>query len=109
MLFLSAVTSTINFIYSFFVAWTTRQTIIGAYCLVDWKDEVGQPVICYISFSEPPQIYGDVDLEMDDFGVMDDDVFYYATHTELLKRLWTKSIDGWKVRSCRLVVAEVLE
>jgi hypothetical protein len=113
MSFLSAVISTIRFVYSLLIAWTTNQTLVGSLCLLDWadeKEEYQSNTMFYVSFSPPPQIYGDLDLEMDDFGMMDDDVFCYSTPVEFLKRLWTRGDEGWKVNYCRqIIVAETLE
>jgi hypothetical protein len=55
----------------------------------------------YLSFSKDP-----VYLQWDDFGVLDDDVFYYLDGIkEALSFVWNTHNDGWQIVGGNLVIA----
>lgn len=96
--FIKRVSMTISYLFAVLRASRSGKVIIGAYCRLKWDDQDDGLTISYISFSPAPPIYSDNEYEMDDYGVLDDDVFYYATRTEFMKRLWTKNpVDNWRI------------
>jgi hypothetical protein len=74
--------------------------LVGMDALVQWDD--GSDVRnYYLSFSADP-----VYLQWDDFGVLDDDVFYYLDGIkEALSVVWNPHDDGWQIIDGSLVIA----
>lgn len=91
-------------------AYGSDKIIIGAYCRTVWGELDDGLTISYISFSPAPPIYSDNDYEMDDYGVLDDDVFYYSTRAEFLKLMWSEhEIDGWRITGFVPNITELVE
>lgn len=107
--FVNSMYQTIRYFFLMMKEFGSDKIIIGAYCRTVWSDQ-DEPMISYISFSQAPDIYSDNDYEMDDYGVLDDDVFYYATRMELAKRFWTQHpTDNWRVTGFALNTTELVE
>jgi len=97
MNFINSVRLTIKYLWTILRTFYSDEMIIGAYCRMDWSGH-DYPEICYISFSSEPRIYEGDDYEMDDYGILDDDIFYYSGRKEFMNRLWTKHpIDTWRI------------
>jgi len=74
--------------------------LVGMDAQIYWVDE-GELLHYYLSFSKDP-----VHLQWDDFGVLDDDVFYYLDGIkEALSFVWNTHDDGWQIVGGNLVVA----
>lgn len=109
--FVNSLLQTIRYLFVLLRAFYSDKIIIGAYCRTVWGDQDDDWLtISYISFSRAPAIYSDNEYEMDDYGVLDDDVFYYATRTEFIKRLWTPNpVDGWRITGFFPTVTSTLD
>ena len=108
--FINSLRQTIRYLVVLLRALYSDKIIIGAYCRTAWSDNDDGLTISYISFSPAPAIYSDNDYEMDDYGVLDDDVFYYATRKEFLKLLWSEHpIDKWRITGFVLSVTELMD
>ena len=108
--FINNIIQTIRYLFVLLRTSYSGKTIVGAYCRTVWSDLDEGLEISYISFSPAPAIYSGNEYEMDDYGVLDDDVFYYATRMEFLKRLWTPNpIDGWRITGFALNITDHLD
>ena len=59
----------------------------------------------YLSFSKDP-----VYLRWDNFGVLDDDVFYYLDGIkEAISFTWKQNSDGWIITNGNLVTSDIAE
>jgi hypothetical protein len=107
--FINSLYQTIRYFFLIMKEFGSDKVIIGTYARTVWSDQ-DEPMISYISFSPAPNIYSDNDYEMDDYGVLDDDVFYYATRMEFAKRLWTEHpVDNWRITGFWLNTTELVE
>lgn len=107
--FINSLRQTIRYLVVLLRVFYSDKIIIGAYCHTMWDDS-DELTLSYISFSSAPAIYSDNDYEMDDYGVLDDDVFYYATRTEFLKLLWSEHpMDKWRITGFFPSVTESVE
>jgi hypothetical protein len=74
--------------------------LVGIDALVQWDDDSDTRTY-YLSFSKDP-----VYLQWDDFGVQDDDVFYYLDGIkEAISVIWNTHDDGWQIIDGNLVIA----
>jgi len=100
---------TIKYLWGNWRSFYAKETIIGAYCSLRWNSsEYSQHF--YISFSPEARIYEGDEYEMDNYGILDDDIFYYSGRKEFLKRFWVQHpIDTWRIVGFVLNTTQVLQ
>lgn len=118
---ITSVFLTIRFIYLLITNHLANKVIVGANCCLLWGNEVKSTDI-YISFSKQPlwDFTKDRDAreyppkhqefsDMDDYGVPDDEVFWYTPEAkDFIKVIWGKPF-GWRVCEFTLSVSDELE
>jgi len=73
--------------------------LVGMDAKIQWDDFEKN---YYLSFSKDP-----VYLRFDDFGVQDDDIFYYLDGIkEAISIIWNDHEDGWQILDGSLVIAQ---
>ena len=81
-----------------------KKIMVGMDAQIYWVDE-GELLHYYLSFSKDP-----VYLQWDDFGVLDDDVFYYLDGLkEAISYTWKRNSDGWIITNGNLVTSDIAE
>ena len=81
-----------------------KKIMVGMDAQVYWADE-GELLHYYMSFSKDP-----VNLQWDNFGVLDDDVFYYLDGLkEAISFTWKQNSDGWIITNGNLVTSDIAE
>ena len=83
-----------------------KRIMVGMDAQVQWQANGYQE--CnnyYLSFSKDP-----VYLRWDNFGVLDDDVFYYLDGLkEAISFTWREHCDGWRIVAANLVTSDIAE
>ena len=78
--------------------------LVGMDAQVYWAEE-GSLLFYYLSFSKDP-----VESRWDDFGVLDDDVFYYLDgFKEAISYIWKRHSDSWIITNGNLVTSDIAE
>jgi hypothetical protein len=73
--------------------------LVGMDATIQWYE---REYSYYLSFSKDP-----VYLRFDDFGVQDDDIFYYLDGIkEAISIIWNDHEDGWQILDGSLVIAQ---
>ena len=81
-----------------------KKIMVGMDAQIYWAEE-GELLHYYLSFSKDP-----VYLQWDDFGVLDDDVFYYLDGLkEAISCTWKPHSDGWIITNGNLVTSDIAE
>lgn len=81
-----------------------KKILVGMDAQIYWAEE-GELLFYYLSFSKDP-----VYLQWDDFGVLDDDVFYYLDGLkEAISYTWKRHSDGWIITNGNLVTSDIAE
>jgi hypothetical protein len=81
-----------------------KKIMVGMDAQIHWAEE-GELLHYYLSFSKDP-----VYLQWDDFGVLDDDVFYYLDGLkEAISCTWKPHSDGWIITNGNLVTSDIAE
>ena len=81
-----------------------KKIMVGMDAQIYWAEE-GELLHYYLSFSKDP-----VYLQWDDFGVLDDDVFYYLDGLkEAISCTWKPHSDGWVITNGNLVTSDIAE
>ena len=81
-----------------------KKILVGLDAQIYWAEE-GTLLFYYLSFSKDP-----VESRWDDFGVLDDDVFYYLDGIkEAFKFIWNQNQDGWIITNGNLVTSDIAE
>ena len=81
-----------------------KKIMVGMDAQIYWAEE-GELLHYYLSFSKDP-----VYLQWDDFGVLDDDVFYYLDGLkEAIYCTWKPHSDGWIITNGNLVTSDIAE
>ena len=81
-----------------------KKILVGMDAQIHWSEE-GELLHYYLSFSKDP-----VYLQWDDFGVLDDDVFYYLDGIkEAFSFTWKQHSDGWIITNGNLVTSDIAE
>ena len=81
-----------------------KKILVGMDAQVYWAEE-GSLLFYYLSFSKDP-----VESRWDDFGVLDDDVFYYLDGIkEAFRFIWKCNEDGWIITNGNLVTSDIAE
>lgn len=80
--------------------------LVGMDAQVQWNaDDYKELNHYYLSFSKDP-----VDFRWDEFGVLDDDVFYYLEGLkEAISFTWKEHSDGWQIVAADLVTSDIAE
>jgi hypothetical protein len=80
--------------------------LVGMDALVQWNaDDYRESHDYYLSFSKDP-----VDFRWDEFGALDDDVFYYLDGLkEAISFTWNRHSDGWQIIAANLVTSDIAE
>ena len=81
--------------------------LVGMDATVKWDFPEHEPHtgMYYLSFSKDP-----IDSAWDDFGVQDDEIFYYLDGIkEALSSVWKENFDGWLIVDGSLVVSTEAE
>jgi hypothetical protein len=96
---LSLILAMVAVVWSFIrTAVTPNSTLIGADCKTLLHDEEDE-VTMYMSFAP-----SSVDKSFDQYGVADEDIFYYLSGIrELLSLMWNGHADGWTLTDAHLV------
>ncbi len=82
-----------------------KRIMVGMGALVKWSEpEVNpDPMNYYLSFSADP-----VEEEWDDYGVRDDEVFYYLDGVkEAIRFVWIEHEDGWQILDGRIMTTHL--
>jgi hypothetical protein len=82
------------------------QILVGLDAQVKWHaDDYQELSNYYLSFSKDP-----VDFRWDEYGVLDDDVFYYLEGLkEAISFTWRGHCDGWQIVAADLVTSDIAE
>lgn len=81
-----------------------KKIMVGMDAQIYWAEE-SELLHYYLSFSKDP-----VYLQWDDFGVLDDDVFYYLDGLkEAISYTWKRHSDGWIITNGNLVTSDIAE
>jgi hypothetical protein len=80
--------------------------LVGLDAQVQWHaDDYKELNQYYLSFSKDP-----VYMQWDDYGVLDDDVFYYLEGLkEAIFFTWNRHCDGWQIVAADLVTSDIAE
>jgi hypothetical protein len=83
-----------------------KKILVGLDALVQWNaDDYRESHDYYLSFSKDP-----VDFRWDEYGVLDDDVFYYLDGLkEAISFTWKEHCDGWQIVAADLVTSDIAE
>lgn len=81
-----------------------KKILVGMDAQIYWYEE-SELLFYYLSFSKDP-----VEFPWDEFGVLDDDVFYYLDGIkEAFKFIWNQNPDGWIITNGNLVTSDYAE
>ena len=80
--------------------------LVGLDAQVQWHaDDYQELNQYYLSFSKDP-----VYMQWDDYGVLDNDVFYYLEgRKEAISFTWKEHCDGWQIVAADLVTSDIAE
>lgn len=83
-----------------------KKILVGMDAQIDWSADGNLELYnYYLSFSKDP-----VYLQWDEFGVLDDDVFYYLDgFKEAISYVWKRHSDGWIILCGNLVTSDIAE